>query len=373
MMIKTVSEDCNLACEYCYYSHVLGRPHGIRVPSFEVLDKLLSDYLATCGSVASITWQGGEPLLAGWPFFHRAVALEVRHARKGMILSNALQTNGTLINQDWAQFFHDYRFLVGVSLDGPDAMHNRYRVDAGGRGSFNRVMRGIEWLKRERVEFNILTVIGPHNVHHGQELMQFYRQEHFDWVQFIPQMRFPSQNVEESGVFAISPEEYGQFLCDVFDLWYNGGNPTMSMRYFDNVLQTYANQVPDICTMQSHCPQFLVLESNGDIFACDFYMDQNWKMGNILEMHLAEVFRTERYQGFSTMKPSLPLSCQTCPWLKHCQGGCPRNRTWDPSQSDTADYFCESFKQFFPYADERLKKLAQRLRQTRTTPGPLPI
>ncbi len=373
IMMKTVSEDCNLACEYCYYSHVLGKPRGIRVPSPTVLDKILADYLVTCGPVASISWQGGEPLLAGLPFFRRVVESEVRYASPHTVLSNALQTNGLLLNPDWAHFFHEYRFLVGVSVDGSEGIHNRYRIDAGGRGSFKRVMRGIDWLRRGQVEFNILTVIGPHNVHRARELMAFYRQEGFGWVQFIPQMQFTSQDVHTPGVFAITPEDYGQFLCEAFDLWYNGGHPDLSIRYFDNVVQTYVNQVPDLCTMQSHCPQFLVLESNGDIYVCDFYLDPAWKAGNVMAMPLAEAFHTEAYHRFTRLKPSLPSACQTCPWLKHCQGGCPRNRTWDPAQSDTADYFCESFKQFFPYADERLEKLAQRLRQTRTTSGRLPI
>ena len=259
IMIKTVSEDCNLACEYCYYSHVLGKPQGVHVPTDTVLRKLLSDYLKTCGKTASITWQGGEPLLAGIPFFRKVLALQIEYARPGMVLSNAIQTNGILINQNWARLFHDYRFLVGVSVDGPEFIHNRFRVDGGGHGSFKRVMRGIEWLRREQVEFNILTVIGPHNVTQAHELMAFYQQEQIRWVQFIPQMDFSSQDTDKPGKFQISTEDYGRFLCEAFDVWYNHGHPEMSIRYFDNILQTYMGQVPDICTMQASCPSALAM------------------------------------------------------------------------------------------------------------------
>ena len=373
LMLKTVSEDCNLACDYCYYSRVKGQPQTVRKPSTTVLRRILSDYFQTCGTVASIAWQGGEPLLAGLPFFQQVVAWEVEYAPPGTIISNALQTNGTLLNPEWATFLRQYQFLVGVSVDGPRTIHDCHRVSANGHGSYGRVMRGIDCLRRAGVEFNILTVVGPHNVHRARDLMAFYRQEGFAWVQFIPQMRFASQDVHTPGAFAITPEDYGQFLCEAFDLWYNGGHPDLSVRYFDNVLQTYMNHVPDLCTVQSHCPQFLVIESNGDIYACDFYLDPAWKAGNVMAMPLAEAFHTEAYQRFARLKPSLPSACQTCPWLRHCQGGCPRNRTGDPVQTDTADYFCAAFQQFFAYADERLQQLAQRLRSHRTAPGTLPV
>ena len=364
MMIKTVSEDCNLSCQYCYYSHVLGRPQGIRVPSDAVLAKLLSDYLTTCGRVASITWQGGEPLLAGIGFFRKVLKLEMEYARPGTVLSNAIQTNGVLMNQEWAVLFREYRFLVGVSLDGPEDIHNRYRVDAGGHGSFTRVMRGLDWLRRERVEFNVLTVIGPHNVTKARELMKFYRNQQFRWVQFIPQMTFSSQDSGTPGQFDITAEEYGNFLCEAFDSWYNAGHPPFSIRYFDNVLQTYMGQVPDICTMQQSCPALLVVESSGDIYACDFYLDDQWRLGNVTAMPLIQAFETEGYRRFQNMKPRLPEKCVQCSWVSHCQGGCPRNRGGVTRDDLNApDYFCTAYMKFFHHADSRLKTLASRLRQ----------
>ncbi len=366
IMWKTVSEDCNLACDYCYYSRVLGKPEQVRTPVPEVLEKVLRDYLSTCGSTASIAWQGGEPLLAGLPFFRRVVALEAEYAKPPMVLSNAIQTNGILINQAWAEFFRDYRFLVGVSLDGPEALHDSHRVDAHGRGSYARVMRGISVLQQHAVEFNILTVVGPHNVGHGAELLDFYRDQGFQWVQFIPQMAFQSQHPDRPGQFAITAEEYGQFLCDTFDVWYRDGHPDMSIRYFDNVLQTYVGVSPDLCTMKAKCPPHLVVESSGDLYPCDFFLDGEWKLGNIREMTLSDAFGTDTYARFASIKPDLPEKCRACPWLKHCRGGCPRNRVDEQGQMSAPDYFCTAFERFFAYADERLQTLAKPMRQQRS-------
>jgi len=366
IMWKTVSEDCNLACDYCYYSRVLGKPEQVRTPVPEVLEKVLRDYLATCGSTASIAWQGGEPLLAGLPFFRRVVALEQAYAQPPMVLSNAVQTNGILINQAWAEFFREYRFLVGVSLDGTEAIHDAHRVDGHGRGSFTRVLRGISALQKTGVEFNILTVVGPHNVHRGTELLDFYRSQGFGWVQFIPQMGFQSQRPESPGQFAITAAEYGQFLCETFDVWYRDGHPDMSIRYFDNVLQTYVGLSPDICTMQAKCPPHLVVESSGDLYPCDFFLDEDWRLGNIRDMALADAFETETYVKFAAMKPDLPEKCQACPWLKHCRGGCPRNRVDIDGGLSSPDYFCSAFEQFFAYTDERMRALAKPLREQRS-------
>ncbi len=363
---KTVSEDCNLACDYCYYSRVLGRPESVRRPTATVLEKVLREYLSTCGPIASIAWQGGEPLLAGLPFFQTVVDMQARLATPPQVLNNAIQTNGVLINRAWAEFFYQYRFLVGVSLDGPPDIHNSHRVTSQGSGSYARVMRGIRWLQETHVDHNILTVVGPHNVNIGRELLQFYRAAGFKWIQFIPQMSFQSHHPEQDGQYAITPDEYGRFLCDTFDEWYNKGQPNMSVRFFDNVLQTYIGLTPDICTMQTQCPPHLVVESNGDLYPCDFYMDDTWKLGNCANMTLTEALETPTYRRFAAMKPDLPNKCQTCPWLTHCRGGCPRNRSEDSSTILGPDYFCTAYETFFEYTDKRMQAIARPLRTKRT-------
>lgn len=361
LMLKTVSEDCNLACEYCYYSRVKGRPQSVRKPTHEVLRKLLADYLQTCGPVASIAWQGGEPLLAGLPFFQQVVAWEAAYAAPGTIISNALQTNGTLLTPEWARFLAQYRFLVGVSIDGPREIHDLHRVAADGHGSFDRVMRGIDHLRRARTEFNVLTVVGSHNVHRAAELFGFYESEDFRWVQFIPQMAFMSQSTTAPGTYAITPADYAQFLCTSFDRWYNNGAPRISIRDFDNILLTYAHRPSEMCTMRKECPRNLVLESSGDIFPCDFFLDAPWKLGNVLEDPLVGAFRSPVYHRFQEMKPQLPQACRRCRWIAQCRGGCPRTRSSENSATPGVDYFCSAFREFFAYSDERFRRLAEKV------------
>jgi uncharacterized protein len=362
LLWKTVSEDCNLACDYCYYSHVAGRPAGVRVPAPDLLEHVLRDYVTTCGGWASVVWQGGEPLMAGLPFFQRVVALEAQYAPRGTVLSNAVQTNGVLINDAWAQFFATYRFFVGVSLDGPEAMHDARRVDAAGRGTFRRVRSGLEYLRQRSVAFNVLTVVGPHNVNRGTELVDFYRAERLEWVQFLPEMAFHAQRPNDPGRYAITPQQYGDFLCTVFDGWYQDGHPDFHVRFFDDVLQGYLHQTPEICTMQAQCPPRLVVEVNGDLYPCDFYLDPSWKLGNARRMPLREALRSPVYNRFQALKPAVPQMCRTCPWWSVCRGGCPRNREGMGTAEAAPDYFCAAFQKFFAYADGRLRRLAERLR-----------
>lgn len=359
LMWKTVSEDCNLACDYCYYSRIAGRPETIRKPPLPVLQRVLKNYMASCAGVASIVWQGGEPLLGGMPFFEDVVSLEAQYAKPGTVISNAVQTNGILLNRQWATFFKQYRFLVGLSIDGPRQLHDQRRVNAAGHGTYDRVMAGAGYLRDAGVEFNILTVVGAHNINHVPALMQFYRDNGFHWIQFLPEMAFHSQTPGTPGLYAITPEQYGNFLCEVFDLWYQNGNPDLSIRFIDNVMQTYLHLAPDICTMRSHCPSRLVLESNGDIYPCDFFMGDEWRIGNIMDVSLEEALTSPVMRRFQQLKPDLPEACQRCAWLAQCHGGCPRNRGWAEDPMGQVDYFCESFKQFFAYTDERLRRLVR--------------
>lgn len=225
VMWKTVSEDCNLACDYCYYSSCAGKP-GSRIKriSDEVLEKFTKAYMEHSDRAVSFAWQGGEPLLAGLDYFRRAVSLQADYAKPHLAIANSLQTNGTLITEEWARFFKQHHFLIGVSLDGPAQIHDLRRVYSNGAGSFERVMDGISQLKRHRVDFNILTVVHEGNVGKAKELMNFYRDQRFEYLQFIPTMDFRAQETDKPAKFLITPEQYGRFLCEVFDAWYNDGN-----------------------------------------------------------------------------------------------------------------------------------------------------
>lgn len=364
VMWKTVSEDCNLACDYCYYSTCKGRP-GARRRRIDhaLLEKVIREYMAQSRGAAGFAWQGGEPLLAGLEFFEEVVALQAGHAPPNTLIGNALQTNGTLLSDEWARFFRKYNFLVGVSIDGPKEIHDAHRFTATGRGSFDLVMRKIGHLRDHGVDFNVLTVLHPGNVDRARELMAFYAREDFCYVQFIPGMDFRAQSPDTPARYLITAEQYGGFLCEAFDVWYNDGAPRISVRFFDNMLSVYAGRAAEACKHCRTCSRTLVIEQNGDVYPCDFYMSAERRLGNLGSGSLQEMLDHPRYREFMRLKEELPEQCRRCHHLKLCYGGCPRNRTRDNSGHATGpDYFCGAYRRFFDHAHERLALLARKLR-----------
>lgn len=361
-MFKTVSTDCNLDCAYCYYRESLEGTRVRRRIEPKLLETFIPQYMAYVADsgVASFAWQGGEPTLAGLPFFDRVVALQARHARPGTTITNALQTNGLLLDDEWGAFLKRYNFLVGISLDGPQPIHDAQRRAKSGRGSFDLVMRGIDVLRRHDVDFNVLCVLGPHNVAHPRELMAFYREQRFSHVQFIPCMDFQAMEPEKPPVFQITPAEYGAFLVAAFDEWHEDGAPTLSIRAFDNFLQSRVGVPNDLCVHGDACNAGIVVEHNGDAYPCDFYVHPTFRLGNLVEQPLRDVLYSPIRAAFVRQKHPLPRACQECEWLAVCKSGCPRNRT-----DDAPDYFCESYKELFAHADARLLALAARVQQRR--------
>lgn len=364
VMWKTVSEDCNLACDYCYYSTAGGVPHQpVRVMEPVLLDRFISQYMERSSGQATFSWQGGEPLLAGYPYFEQVVSLQAKYAPPHTLISNALQTNGTLINETWARFFKRYNFLIGISLDGPEHIHNAHRVTGSGKGSFDLVMRGVRHLQQAGVEYNILTVIHEDNVTKPDEVMAFYKEQGFTYIQFIPCMDFVSQKSGMPGRFRITPEQYGEFLCRTFDLWYNEGNPEISIRMFENMVLAMLHRPAELCVHSSHCPKMMVLETNGDAYPCDFFIDEEHRLGNIGQSDLESLLASPAYEHFLQMKPMMNEACRNCEYLSFCHGGCPRNRNWlDVNDRSEVDYFCQSYRMFYAHAYDRMTILANRLK-----------
>jgi uncharacterized protein len=365
-MFKTVSTDCNLDCAYCYYRESLEGSRVRRRLDSGLLDRFIPAYMAYIADVkvASMSWQGGEPTLAGLPFFERVVALQAAHAVPGTLISNALQTNAVLVDEAWGAFLKRYNWLVGVSLDGPEEIHDALRTNRGGAGSFARVLRGIDVLRRHGVDFNILCVIGPHNVGRAAELMTFFRCQRFSHVQLIPAMEFQAIQPDQRASFLITPAEYGAFLVEAFDAWYEGGSPTMSVRIFDNFLQNYLGVPNDMCVHAATCEGGIVVEWDGSAYPCDFYIHPEWRLGNVLDTPVAELASGPPRRAFIAQKTPLPVECARCEWLRICKGGCPRNRAAKDG-GPVPDYFCAGYAQFFSYAHSRLDGLTVAIRRRR--------
>jgi uncharacterized protein len=363
IMFKTVSTDCNLDCSYCYYQESLEGTRLRRRIDRRMLETLIPQYMDYVADArhASLAWQGGEPTLAGLDFFRWMVALEAEHARPGTVIDNALQTNATLIDDAWSSFLAEYRFLVGVSLDGPEQIHDAERRDRGGHGSFRRVMSGIETLRRHGVELNILCVVGPHNINRAGELLRFFRREGFGDLQFIPAMDFQAMEPEKPPAYLIEPAAYGDFLVELFEEWYGDGAPRLSIRIFDNFLQSYLAVPNDLCVHGDACDAGLVVEHNGEVYPCDFYVHPRWQLGNINSTPLREILENPERAAFVGQKQPLPAACQACEWRAVCKGGCPRNRARFEDGSEGPDYFCDSYKRFFQHGHSRLQRLRERV------------
>lgn len=361
IMWKTVSDACNLACDYCYYKECAkNKAPKIKRIAHDLLEKVIKEYMSISKGAVSFAWQGGEPLLAGIEFFEEVVYLQAKYAPPNTVICNAIQTNATLINTRWASLFKRYNFLVGVSLDGPKDIHDERRKTIAGKGSFNQVIDGIQHLRDANVDFNILTVIHQGNVDKAKELMNFYDLQEFRHIQFLPCMEFQARDTNKPAKYLISPKQYGDFLCDIFDIWYSDGRPITSIRFFDNVLNVYLNREPESCIQCSCCPKVLILEQNGDVYPCDFFMSDDYKIGNAGHDNFEEIFLNPKYKNFLIKKQQLPKKCINCEYLKYCFGGCPRNRV------ENVDYFCESYQLFFSYAHKRLENIARNVLEWET-------
>jgi len=356
VLVKPTSAGCNLSCTYCFYKDRPSDPYaGVsrRIMPEPVLEAFISQYLRICeGGTASFCWQGGEPLVAGLEFFRKVVALQMKHGRGGQRIANSVQTNGVLLDERWAEFFREYNFFVGLSIDGPEDVHDLHRKFPDGRGSFQRVMRAAEVLREYEVPFNVLAVVTRQTQGEAERLYRFFLSEGFLHLQFIP-------CVEPDPEYAVTPEGYGEFLCELFDLWYNDGRPQASVRFFDNLLQAYLGLRPDSCSLQEKCGAYVVVEYNGDIYPCDFFVEKRWLLGNLVETPMGEILGSSKFREFSEWKLGPFPECVECPWSWVCHNGCSRFRY----VAGGTEYLCPAYRRFFSYADARLRALADRVRR----------
>ena len=330
--------------------------------SEQALEKLTSDYLKLQLPVSGFTWQGGEPTLMGLDFYKKAVQLQQKYTDPGHIVTNALQSNAVLLDEQWCKFLSRNKFLVGISLDGPREYHDYYRVDNAGNVSFDKVMTAIENCRRHKVEFNILILLNNKNVEAVDELFDFFRDNKIKYLQFIPCIERDTAT-GQIAEFSITAEQYGNFLCRIFDRWIEHSPEKISIRTFDSVLSYCLTGRHSVCTFSPMCNDYVVVEHNGDVFSCDFFVEQQWRLGNIFETPIDKLAAGKRKQQFAQNKSNISNKCLVCRYLSACRGGCLKDRLVCDSSYNEPSYFCQSYKQFYDYALGRFWQLAAELKQ----------
>jgi len=365
LLIKPASAVCNLDCSYCFYLDREADPYAAlpgRRMSLNTLERLVDSYLFYSFPQSTFAFQGGEPTLAGLPFFEKLVELQQQYGRGGQSVSNAIQTNGIVIDENWCRLFKSYNWLIGLSLDGPEDVHDLYRFNKEGRGTWKRVMQTLGTMQKEQVEFNILCVLSQANVEKPRELYKFFRAAGVDNIQYIPLSEFDNEG--KPLPFTITPEQYGRFLLETFELWWPERRK-IRIRFFDNLAEALAGQKPGACTMHETCDSYVVVEYNGDVYPCDFFVERDWKLGNVNLDSWTEIARRQRRYNFASKKTIAHPECRVCEYQNICHNGCPKFRHGPNRRFEDLDYFCAAYKMIYaratgPLSDEVRKLLGSR-------------
>lgn len=357
VLVKPSGAACNLDCEYCFYIDKLHQfPNRTNRMSNEVLKAMIMQLMSQNVPHLSIGWQGGEPTLMGLPFYRKAVEHMQRYGR-GQSVSNALQTNGVLIDHEWAKFFRQYQFLIGLSLDGTEHIHDHHRKDRGGHGSWRKVLDAAKCLLDHGVEVNVLTVVNHYSAQFPDEIYEFHKSQGLNFMQFIPCVETVGSSLAD---FSVDADSYGVFLTRLFNLWladFVNGVPTTSIRWFEALLFQYAGFTPTECTLLDNCGNYLLIEHTGDVYPCDFFVEPDRKLGNLLDKSLTTLFNSHQQMTFGQLKSNLAPECRICKWRQNCHGGCTKDRLRNP-QLGRQNHFCNAYKSFFAHADSQLQHLA---------------
>ncbi len=378
LLAKPAGSRCNLACKYCYYLEKakLYADSPTEVMSDELLEKFISEYIAaqTMPQVL-FTWHGGETLMRPLSFYRKVVELQRKHAR-GHVIDNCIQTNGTLLTDEWCEFFRQEGWLVGVSLDGPQEFHDEYRRNKGGRPSFRQVMHGVDLLNKHGVEWNALAVVNDFNADYPLDFYHFFKEIGCHYLQFTPIVERIEPHadgrmlasVDESGEgglaeFSVTPEQWGNFLCTLFDEWVRNDVGETFVQLFDSTLANWMGQQPGICTLAKTCGHAGAIEWNGDVYACDHFVFPAYKLGNIRTDSLVGMMYSERQRDFGQAKQtSLPRQCKECRYLFACNGECPKNRFCRTADGEPGlNYLCKGYHQFFAHVAPYMDWMKQQL------------
>ncbi|MFP4356104.1 MAG: anaerobic sulfatase maturase [Phycisphaerae bacterium] len=376
IMAKPVCGRCNLDCQYCYYT---AKPEELYpgtkefMMSDEVLEAYVPQYLQASGQHVDFGWQGGEPTLAGLDFFKKVVQLQKTHARTGQVVANALQTNGTLLDDQWCDFLAEHKFLVGLSLDGPAQWHDSFRRDHAGNPSFHRAWAALERMQARGVEFNVLVTLNSTNAPHVGDIYRYFTNRGIHYLQFIPILE-RDENGQPTD-FSVKPEQFSKFMLEVFELWAQRDVGRVSERMIDNVLHSLIYGNASMCCFAERCANAHVLEFNGDLYVCDHFVYKQWKIGNILERPLVELVQDAKLDEFAALKTQTPSRCKECEYFLLCRGGCPKHHMPIGTDPERYNYFCEGYQRFFKEALPELKRMAEYIKKGQMPPrrGETPV
>lgn len=382
VMLKPAGAHCNLACKYCYYlekNNLYQNSHR-HLMSDDMLEQFTREYIeAQTMPQVLFTWHGGEPLMRSIDFYKKALALQKKYAH-GKQIDNVIQTNGTLLTDEWCEFFAKNHWLVGISIDGPQEYHDHYRVTPAGKPSWEKVMQGISLLKKHRVEWNAMAVVNAYNAEHPLEFYHFFRYNGCQYLQFTPIVERLTEH-EDGRTLAsladdreipladasVTPQQWGNFLCTIFDDWVRHDVGKTFVEIFDCTLANWMGVLPGICAYSKECGHAGVMEHNGDVYSCDHFVFPEYKLGNIREQSLIDMLYGEKQQAFSRLKhTSLPRQCKECEMEFACHGECPKNRFEKDKYGEPGlNYLCQGYYQYYthvaPYMDFMKRELlAQR-------------
>jgi len=356
-LIKPTSSDCNLFCDYCFYrktaeAYPETAVHRMSEDTYTTLVRKAQEYSP---QAVGYLWQGGEPMLRGLDIYKKTIEIQERYRQPNQMISNVIQTNAVMIDEEWAAFFAGHNYLVGVSIDGPRELYDLHRFTRARTSVFERVLRATDVMNEYGVEYNILAVINNDTVRHPLDIYRFFIDSGFHYLQFIPCLEVVDG---EKAPFSVDAGDYGEFLCTLFDEWFENGYPHVSIRLFDNFLQYMVGQTPESCMFKDSCGWYLVVEHNGDIFPCDFFVMEEWKLGNITEDSVADILDGPKYGEFAHKRDMPCGACDDCEWLDFCHRGCVKFRYLPGLDYRSMNYLCEPYKMFFEHARDRYRFLA---------------
>ena len=389
VFVKPIGSICNLDCDYCYYlkkEHLYPKGESFRMPD-DILEEYIVQHIdASPEPMIRFSWHGGEPTVLGLDYFRKIVELQRKHKSPDQQIINGMQTNGTLLDEDWCRFLAEEGFMVGLSLDGPQELHDKYRLTKDRKPTHEQTMRGYKLMQKHRVQTDILCVVNAHNVQHPVQVYQFFKQIKATYVTFLPMVE--PDPVTESGVsqLTVPAEAWGAFLCTIFDGWRDQDIGQIKVQIFEEAARTAFEQEHSLCIFRPTCGDIPVVEHNGDFFSCDHYVDKEHCLGNIRETPLVELLECPAQRAFGQAKlDTLPRYCQECEVRAMCNGECPKNRLLHTPDGEAGlNYLCEGYKRFFTHCRSFVAEVASQWRRqsqeqkmrlgqdagTRTSPKP---